>query len=204
MLASYFAQTNTDKHLNESRNCFVKRSNPGACLLIVENFHCHFTQPNWLPLTKSWSLRMSPFMRPFWSFVESRAKKPRNFSRSKVPFSDQEVCSDWSTFLTARFNRRSLGKDCVTSQKNVFVTCVWEATKFSHFGWSLRRYFLLFAWFTVLISILFTSYFIASSLAQTQCDRIVWDWQKSPFIYHLSQFNYERVCFNLREHGKYW
>ena len=112
----------------------------------------------------------------------------------------------WLVYVFNRsFHRRSLGKDCVTSQKNVFVTCVWEATKFSHFGWSLRLYFLLFAWFTVLISILLTSYFIASSLAQTQCDRIVWDWQnKSPFIYHLSQFNYERVCFNLREHGKHW
>ena len=172
MLASYWAQNyflcpNTDKHLNESWNCLVKRSNPGACLLIVENFHCHFYPTQ---LTAPWSLGMSPFMRPFWSSVESRAKKPRNFSGSKAPFSDQEVCSDWSTFLTARFNRRSLGKDCVTSQKNVFVTCVWEATKSSHFGWSPRLYFLLFAWFTVLISILLTSYFIASSLAQTQCD----------------------------------
>ena len=26
-----------------------------------------------------------------------------------MPFSDQEVCRDWSKFLTARFNRHSLG-----------------------------------------------------------------------------------------------
>ena len=164
MLASYWAQNyflcpNTDKHSHEPWNQFIKRSIPGAFLLI-------FSPPFYLTqLTAPGSLRVSPFMRPFWSFVESRAKKPRNFSGSKAPFSDQEVCSDWSTFLTARFNRRSLGKDCVTSQKNVFVTCVWKATKFSPFGWSLRLYFLLFLWFTVLISILLKSYFIASRIA---------------------------------------
>ena len=76
----------------------------------------------------------------------------------------------WLVYVFNRSYRRLLGKDCVTSQKNVFVTCVWEATKSSHFGWSLRLYFLLFAWCTVLISIWLTSYFIASSLAQTQCD----------------------------------
>ena len=39
--------------------------------------------------------RSSPLMRPFWSFLESRAK----FLRSKVHFLDLQVCCDWSTFF---------------------------------------------------------------------------------------------------------
>ena len=179
----------------------LREATQGLACSLLKTFTAILPDPTDCPLVSE----DLTFHETFLIFCGVSRKEATKFSRSEVPFSDQEVCCDWSTFLTARFNRRSLGKDCVTSQKNVFVTCVWEATKFSHFGWSLRLYFLLFAWFTVLISILFTSYFIASSLAQTQCDRIVWDWQnKSPFIYHLSQFNYERVCFNLRELGKHW
>ena len=45
-------------------------------------------------------------MRPFWSFLESRAK----FLRSKVHFLDLQVCCDWSTFFSTRFSRRLLGR----------------------------------------------------------------------------------------------
>ena len=55
--------------------------------------------------TNACELRTSPFMRPFWSFLElSRAG---NFSRSKVHSPDREVCCDWSTFFTFRFSRNA-------------------------------------------------------------------------------------------------
>ena len=47
---NYFLYPITDKNSNASRNWFIKRSIPGAILIILENFHCHFTWPNWLPL----------------------------------------------------------------------------------------------------------------------------------------------------------
>ena len=84
MLASYWAQNyflcpNTDKHSHEPWNQFIKRSIPGAFLLI-------FSSPFYLTqLTAPGSLRVSPFMRPFWSFVESRAKKPQNSQGPKCP-----------------------------------------------------------------------------------------------------------------------
>ena len=48
---------------------------------------------NWVVCSKSG--RSWPLMRPFWSFLESRAK----FLRSKVHFLDLQVCCDWSTFF---------------------------------------------------------------------------------------------------------
>jgi len=139
----------------------LREASQGVSYSFLKTFTAILPDPTDCPLV---SVDVT-FHETFLLFCGVSRKEATKFSRSKVPFSDQEVCCDWSTFLTTHFNRRLLAKDCVTSQKNVFVTCVWEATKFSHFGWSLRLYFLLFVWFTVLISILLKSCFIASSLA---------------------------------------
>ena len=61
-------------------------------------------------------------MRPFWSFLA--LSQVRNLSRSKVYFSDLEVCCDWSRFFSCSSQQ--------TTRDEPLRTSVWEANSHAH------------------------------------------------------------------------
>ena len=169
MLASYWAKiifcAQTQTSIRMSRGISSLR---GASQGLSRSFfHHRFTWPNWL-LQGLWGCHLSWDLSDLlWSLAQRSHKILK--VRSALLRSGSLL---WLVYVFNRsFQQTFVGEGLrdkpkePKSQKNVFVTCVWKATKFSPFGWSLRLYFLLFLWFTVLISILLKSYFIASRIA---------------------------------------